>query len=105
MLGLSFIAFKSSDFYTAITTGLSAIIIRFSTVFYPYIVFPPGYVQVTSLSPLTYGADLVHLLLGFDPGMFLSPMAAIAVLVALAVSTIGLGMFLLQRLVEGVKSA
>lgn len=105
MLGLSFIAFKSSDLYSAITTGLSALVIRFSTVFYPYIVFPAGYVQVTSLSPLTYGADLVHFLLGFDPNMLLNPIIAIAVLVALAVSTIGLGMFLLQRLVEGVKSA
>ena len=104
MLGLSFIAFKSSDMYSAIVTGLSTIIIRFSTVLYPLIFLPPGYASVAALSPLTYGADLVRLLLGFDPSMLLNPMYAVAVLTALAVCTLGLGAFLLQRLVEGVKS-
>lgn len=105
MLGLSFIAFKSSDLYTAITTGLSTIIIRFSTVLYPFIFLPPGYASVAAFSPLTYGADLVRLVLGFNPSVLLNPVYAVAVLAALAVSTLGLGMFLLQRLVEGVKSS
>jgi ABC-type polysaccharide/polyol phosphate export permease len=104
MLGLSFIAFKSSDLYTAIVTGLSTIIIRFSTILYPLIFLPPSYASVAMLSPLTYGADLVRLFLGFDPSALLNPTYAVAVLVALAVSTIGLGALLLQRLVEGVKS-
>lgn len=105
MLGLSFIAFKSADLYTAITVGLSSIIIRFSTVFYPFIFLPPGYATAASFSPLTYGADLVRLFLGFDPSILLDPVYSVAVLTALAVSTLGLGMLLLQRLVEGVKSA
>lgn len=105
MLGFSFIAFKSSDLYTAVVTGLSTVIIRFSTVLYPLIFLPFGYRQVAQLSPLTYGSDLVRLILGFDPSiMIYNPAIAVAVLVALAVSTLGLGMFLLQRLVEGVKS-
>jgi ABC-type polysaccharide/polyol phosphate export permease len=104
MLGLSFIAFKSSDMYTAIVTGLSTIIIRFSTVLYPLIFLPPGYASVAALSPLTYGADLVRFLLGFNPSILLDPIYAVSVLAALAVSTLGLGAFLLQRLVEGVKS-
>jgi ABC-type polysaccharide/polyol phosphate export permease len=104
MLGLSFIAFKSSDMYSAIVTGLSTIIIRFSTVLYPLIFLPPGYASVAALSPLTYGADLVRFLLGFNPSILLDPMYAVSVLVALAVGTLGLGAFLLQRLVEGVKS-
>jgi ABC-type polysaccharide/polyol phosphate export permease len=105
MLGLSFIAFKSSDIYSAITIVLSTVIIRFSTVFYPLIFLPQGYASVARLSPLTYGADLVRLSLGFDPGMLLNPTYGVAVLSALAVTTLGLGVFLLQRLVEGVKSA
>jgi ABC-type polysaccharide/polyol phosphate export permease len=105
MLGLSFIAFKSSDIYSAITIVLSTVIIRFSTVFYPLIFLPQGYALVARLSPLTYGADLVRLSLGFDPGMLLNPTYGVAVLSALAVTTLGLGVFLLQRLVEGVKSA
>jgi len=107
MLGLSFIAFKSSDMYSAITTGLSALLIRFSTVMYPLIYLArasPGYDSVARFSPLTYGADLAHLFFGFDPSMLLSPTIAVAVLMALAVSTVGLCTFLLQRLVEGVKS-
>ena len=104
MLGLSFIAFKSSDMYSAIVTGLSTVIIRFSTVLYPLMFLPQGYALVATLSPLTYGADLVRFLLGFDPSILLNPMYAVAVLTALAVSTLGLGAFLLQRLVEGVKS-
>jgi hypothetical protein len=105
MLGLSFIAFKSSDLYTAIVTGLSTVIIRFSTVLYPLVFLQKqGFDSVAKLSPLTYGSDLVRLILGFDPNILLNPAYAVVVLVALAVSTLGLGMFLLQRLVEGVKS-
>jgi len=105
MLGLSFIAFKSSDLYTAIVTGLSTVIIRFSTVLYPFIFLPPQYASAAAFSPLTYGSDLVRFFLGFDPGILMDPYIAVAVLTALAVSTLGLGMVLLQRLVEGVKSA
>jgi hypothetical protein len=105
MLGLSFIAFKSSDLYTAIVTGLSAIIIRFSTVLYPFVVLPPQYASAASFSPLTYGSDLVRFILGFDPSFLLNPFVAVVVLAGLAVSTLGLGLFLVQRLVEGVKSA
>ncbi len=105
MLGLSFIAFKSSDLYSAITIVLSTIIIRFSTVLYPLMFLPAGYASVAVFSPLTYGADLVRFLLGFDPSMLLNPTYAVAVLTGLAVSTLGLSALLLQRLVEGVKSA
>lgn len=105
MLGLSFIAFKSSDLYTAIVTGLSAIIIRFSTVLYPFIVLPPQYASAAAFSPLTYGSDLVRFILGFEPSYLLNPYIAVAVLVGLAVCTLGLGVVLVQRLVEGVKSA
>jgi len=105
MLALSFIAFKSSDIYTAITAAVSTLMIRFSTVLYPLIFLPASYASAAFFSPLTYGADLVRLFLGFDPGLLLEPRYAVAVLTALAVATLGLGMLLLQRLVEGVKSA
>lgn len=105
MLALSFIAFKSSDLYTAIVTGLSTIIIRFSTVLYPFIFLPPQYASVAVFSPLTYGSDLIRFFLGFDPSILLNPYYAVSVVAALAVSTLGLGTFLVQRLVEGVKSA
>jgi ABC-type polysaccharide/polyol phosphate export permease len=104
MLGLSFIAFKSSDLYSAIVTGLSAIIIRFSTVLYPFIFLPAQYASAAVFSPLTYGSDLVRLILGFDPNILLNPIYAVSVLAALSISTLSLGLFLVQRLVEGVKS-
>lgn len=104
MLALSFIAFRSTDIYSAVTTALSTLIIRFSTVFYPLIFLPPSYAKIAVFSPLTYGSDLVRLVLGFDPTMLVDPYVAVAVLTALAVSTLGLGALLLQRLVEGVKS-
>jgi ABC-type polysaccharide/polyol phosphate export permease len=105
MLGLSFIAFKSSDLYTAIVTGLSTIIIRFSTVLYPFIFLPVQYASAAVISPLTYGSDLVRFILGFEPTILLNPYYAVSVLAALSVSTLGLGLILIQRLVEGVKSA
>jgi hypothetical protein len=105
MLGLSFIAFKSSDIYMAVTTALSTIIIRFSTVLYPFMFLRPEQAAVAVFSPLTYGSDLVRFFLGFNPALLLNPAYAIAVLAGLAACTVGLGMFLLQRLVEGVKSA
>jgi ABC-type polysaccharide/polyol phosphate export permease len=105
MLALSFIAFKSSDVYMAITAALSTLIIRFSTVLYPLIFLPASYASAAHFSPLTYGADLVRLILGFNPSLFMNPLYAAAALTALAVSTLGLGVILLQRLVEGVKSA
>jgi len=105
MLALSFIAFRSTDIYTAIVTALSTLIIRFSTVFYPLMFLPPSYATAATFSPLTYGSDLVRLILGFDPSLLVNPSIAIAVLTALTVSTLGISAFLLQRLVEGVKSA
>ncbi|MCW3980890.1 MAG: hypothetical protein NWF11_05390 [Candidatus Bathyarchaeota archaeon] len=105
MLGLSFIAFKSSDLYTAIVTGLSTVIIRFSTVLYPFIFLPVQYASAAAFSPLTYGSDLVRFILGFEPGILLNPYYAVSVLAALSVTTLGLGLILIQRLVEGVKSA
>jgi hypothetical protein len=105
MLALSFIAFKSSDIYSAMTAGLSALIIRFSTVLYPLVFLPSAYASAAIFSPLTYGADLVRLFLGFNPSLLLDPLYAAAVLTALAVCTLGLATILLQRLVEGVKSA
>ncbi|TET57274.1 hypothetical protein E3J51_03285 [Candidatus Bathyarchaeota archaeon] len=105
MLGLSFIAFKSSDLYTAIVTGLSTVIIRFSTVLYPFMFLPAQYAIPAAFSPLTYGSDLVRFILGFDPTLLLNPYYAISILTALSVSTLGLGVILIQRLVEGVKSA
>lgn len=104
MLAFSFIAFRSADVYTAIVSALSTLIIRFSTVFYPLIFLPRSYAAAAIFSPLTYGSDLVRFLLGFDPSMLVNPRVAAAVLTALAVGTLGLGAFLLQRLVEGVKS-
>lgn len=104
MLSLSFIAFRSADIYTAIVTAISTLIIRFSTVFYPLVFLPPSYAKVAIFSPLTYGSDLVRLFLGFDPAILVNPQIAVAVLTALAVSTLGMGAVLLQRLVEGVKS-
>jgi hypothetical protein len=108
MLSLSFIAFKSSDLYTAIVTGLSTIIIRFSTVLYPLAFLAlanPQYASAAFFSPLTYGSDLVRLILGFEPSILLNPIYTVSVLAALSVSTLGLGLILVQRLVEGVKSA
>jgi hypothetical protein len=107
MLGLSFIAFKSSDMYVAITTGLSAVLIRFSTSIYPLASLAAassGYGFVARFSPLTYGADLVHNLLGFNSSMLLNPMICLAALIALGISTLSLGVLILGRLVEGVKS-
>jgi hypothetical protein len=104
MLALSFIAFKSSDLYSAIVTGLSALIIRFSTVLYPFIFLPAQYASAAAFSPLTYGSDLVRLILGFNPNILVNPVYAVGVLAALSVSTLSLGLFLVQRLVEGVKS-
>jgi len=48
---------------------------------------------------------LTRLILGFDPSILMNPYYAVAVLTALSVSTLGLGLILIQRLVEGVKSA
>jgi ABC-type polysaccharide/polyol phosphate export permease len=104
MLALSFIAFKSSDLYSAIVTGLSALIIRFSTVLYPFKFLPTQYASAADFSPLTYGSDLVRLILGFDPSILMNPVLAVGVIAALSVSTLSLGLFLVQRLVEGVKS-
>jgi ABC-type polysaccharide/polyol phosphate export permease len=104
LLSLSFIAFKSSDLYNAIVVGLSAIIIRFSTVLYPFIFLPAQYASAAVFSPLTYGSDLVRLILGFNPSILMNPIYAVSVLAALSISTLSIGMILVQRLVEGVKS-
>src|SRR5215472_9119195 len=64
MVSMSFIAFKSVDIYSAFLAGLSALIVRFSTVFYPLIFMPSFYPVISVFSPLTYGSDLTRWFLG-----------------------------------------
>lgn len=67
MISMSFIAFKSVDIYIALIAGLSALLIRFSTVFYPLESITPIYGPTSYATPLTYGADLSRWVLGFEP--------------------------------------
>src|SRR3990172_5142351 len=105
MISMSFIAFKSVDIYIALIAGLSALLIRFSTAFYPIGKIPPIYEPVAYLTPLTYGADLTRWLLGFNPQFLLNPTLALAVVIAVAVGTIFLSVTIMEKLIEGVKAA
>ena len=105
MISMSFIAFKSVDIYIALVAGLSALLIRFSTVFYPMIFMPAFYQPVSYVSPLTYGADLTRWLLGFNSQLLLDPTLAVAIVVAVAVATISLSVTIMERIIEGVKAA
>ena len=103
MISMSFIAFKSVDIYSAFIAGLSALLVRFSTVFYPLIFMPNFYSPISLLSPLTYGADLARWFLGFDPQLLLTPILAAAVVTAVAVGTLSLSARIVDRIIEGVK--
>ena len=105
MISLSFIAFKSVDIYTAIIAGLSALLVRFSTVFYPLIFVPNFYSPIAVLSPLTYGSDLTRWVLGFDPTFLLNPILTAVVVSAVAVATLALSAGIVDRVIEGVKAA
>jgi ABC-2 type transport system permease protein len=105
MVSMSFIAFKSVDIYSALIAGLSALLIRFSTVFYPLILMPNYYSPVSALNPLTYGADLTRWVLGYDPGRLLNPLLAAAVVTAVAVGTLSLSAGIIDKVIEGVKAA
>ena len=105
MISMSFIAFKSVDTYIALVAGLSALLIRFSTVFYPLIFMPKIYEPVSYLTPLTHGADLTRWLLGFDPKLLLNPTLALGVIIAVVVGTISLSVTIMERIIEGVKAA
>jgi hypothetical protein len=105
MVSLSFIAFKAVDIYLAVLAGLSALLVRFSTVFYPLAFMPSNYSPVSVLSPLTYGADLTRWALGFDPRYLLNPILAAVVVTALAVSTLSLSARIVDKIIEGVKAA
>jgi len=105
MVSLSFIAFKAVDIYMAVLAGLSALLIRFSTLFYPLAIMPNYYSPVSVLSPLTYGADLTRWVLGFDPKYLLNPVLAAVVVTAIAVSTLSLSARIVDKIIEGVKAA
>ncbi|TMI23371.1 hypothetical protein E6H30_08335 [Candidatus Bathyarchaeota archaeon] len=105
MVSMSFIAFKSVDIYSAFLAGLSALIVRFSTVFYPLIFMPSFYSPVSVFSPLTYGADLTRWVLGFDPKFLLNPILAAAVVTGVAVGTLSLSARIVDKVIEGVKAA
>ena len=105
MVSMSFIAFKSVDIYSAFLAGLSALIVRFSTVFYPLIFMPNFYSPISVFSPLTYGADLTRWVLGFDPNFLLNPILAAAVVTAVAVGTMSLSARIVDKVIEGVKAA
>jgi ABC-2 type transport system permease protein len=105
MISFSFIAFKSIDIYSAVIAGLSALLVRFSTVFYPLIFLPNFYSPISLLSPLTYGADLTRWLLGFDPSQLLNPTIAALVITAVAVGTLALSARIVDKIIEGVKAS
>jgi ABC-type polysaccharide/polyol phosphate export permease len=105
MISLSFAAFKSFDIYSAIVAGMSAILIRFSTVLYPLSYMPAAYAAVSRANPLTYGADLLRSTLSVDVSLLLNPELSAFVVAAVGVSTLTLGMALVPRVLEGVKSS
>ena len=105
MVSMSFIAFKSVDLYSAFLAGLSALIVRFSTVFYPLIFMPSFYSPISVFSPLTYGADLTRWVLGFDPNFLLNPILAAAVVTGVAVGTLSMSARIVDKVIEGVKAA
>jgi ABC-type polysaccharide/polyol phosphate export permease len=105
MISMSFIAFKSVDIYIALVAGLSALLIRFSTAFYPIDRIPSIYQPASYATPLTYGADLSRWVLGYNPQLLLNPTVALVIVVAVAVGTISLSMTIMGRIIEGVKAA
>jgi ABC-type polysaccharide/polyol phosphate export permease len=105
MISLSFIAFKSFDIYSAIIAGMSALLIRFSTILYPLSFMPSAYGWVSQANPLTYGADLLRTALNFDASSLANPAMSAVVVLGVAVSTLTLGMTLVPRVLEGVKSS
>ncbi len=105
MISFSFIAFKSIDIYSAVIAGLSALLVRFSTVFYPLIFLPNFYSPISLLSPLTYGADLTRWFLGFEPSQLLNPIVAAIAITAIAVGTLSLSVRIVDKIIEGVKAA
>lgn len=105
MISMSFIAFKSIDIYSAVIAGLSALLVRFSTVSYPLTYVPNYYRPISILSPLTSGADLTRWILGFDPTYLLNPVAAAAVVTAVAVGTLSISTRVVDKIIEGVKAA
>lgn len=105
MISLSFVAFKSFDIYSAIVAGMSAVLIRFSTVLYPLSYMPAAYGTVSLGNPLTYGADLLRSVLSVDVSSLLNPELSVFVVAAVGISTLTLGMALVPRALEGVKSS
>ena len=105
MISLSFVAFKSFDIYSAIVAGMSAVLIRFSTVLYPLSYMPTAYDVVSRGNPLTYGADLLRTVLSIDVSSLLNPELSVFVVAAVGVTTMTLGMALVPRALEGVKSS
>ena len=105
MISLSFVAFKSFDIYSAIVAGMSALLIRFSTILYPIAFIPSTYSGVSSLNPITYGADLLRRAVDFNSSYAASPALGAIIVLAVAVSTLSIGMALVPRVLEGVKSS
>lgn len=102
MVSLSVIAFKSFDIYSGIVAGLSAILIRFSTIYYPINFIPPTYYGVVILNPITYGADLLRGILGFPS---LSWETSVIVLLSLITFSSFMGITFIMKYVEGVKTS
>jgi ABC-type polysaccharide/polyol phosphate export permease len=105
MVSLSVIAFRSFDIYSAIVAALSALLIRFSTISYPISSMTGLYATISETNPLTYGSDLFRRALGFNTSLLLDPYLATAVVLALCVGTLFVGMFFISHVVEGVRSS
>jgi ABC-type polysaccharide/polyol phosphate export permease len=105
MVSLSVVAFKSFDIYSAIVAAMSALLIRFSTISYPVSSMGGPFASVSMFNPLTYGSDLFRRALGFNTALLLDPGFAAAVVIALSIGTLFVGVFFIGHVVEGVKSS
>jgi len=114
MISLSFVAFKSFDIYSAIVASTNAILLRFSTnaillrfstILYPLSFMPNAYASVARFNPLTYGADLLRNVMNIDVSQLLNPESSAFIVAAVGVSMLTLGMAIVPRTLEGVKSS
>ncbi|MEM4970267.1 MAG: hypothetical protein QXE01_03335 [Sulfolobales archaeon] len=101
VIGSMVISIKRRWIYTILSVIIADLGIRLSTTLYPIDAIPEIFRVLAMINPITYFANMFHMVFGVDPRLLLDPSLSIPILVSLSISLITTQLLILRRFSEG----
>ncbi|MEM1611458.1 MAG: hypothetical protein QXQ57_07435 [Sulfolobales archaeon] len=101
VIGSMVISIRRRWIYTILSAIIADLGIRLSTTLYPIDAIPEIFRVLAMINPITYFANMFHMVFGVDPRLLLDPSLSIPILVSLSISLITTQHLILRRSWEG----